>query len=69
MEPNYLWILYYPTTTTMVIKLTNEEKKIAENYECFENFIREELEDKYDFCIDDCSYMVSDTYEYDRRGF
>jgi hypothetical protein len=53
----------------MVIKLTNEEKMIAEDYESFENFIREELEDKYDFTLDDCAYMVSDTYEYDRRGF
>ena len=69
MDSTYLWILYYPINTTIVIKLTNDEIKRSEQYDSFENFMREELEDKYNFVTDDCAYMLADEYNYERRGF
>ena len=69
MEPRYLWLLYYPTSEMVVIKLTNEEIKESEKYDSFEYFIEDVLEPKYEFSLNDCQWMVSESYNIQRRGF
>ena len=49
MEPNYLIMLDYCTGQIIKIKLTEEEKSKSETYEDFEDFMRTELQDKYEF--------------------
>lgn len=53
----------------MVIKLTKEELEESEKYNDFENFIYDVLEEKYNFNLSDCHWMVAETYEYERYGF
>ena len=58
MEPNYLIILNYVTSQLIKIKLTDEEKQMSESYENFEDFMREELEDRYQFRTKDVCWMT-----------
>ena len=69
MEPRYLWLLNYCTGICSVIKLTNEDVEESVKYDNFEFFISEVLEEKYDFNINDCCWMTTDTYEFERLGF
>ena len=58
MEPNYLIILNYVTSQLIKIKLTDEEKQMSESYENFEDFMREEREDRYQFRTKDVCWMT-----------
>lgn len=69
MEPRYLWLLHYPTGSAMVIKLTKQELEESRKYNDFESFITECLEDKYNFNLNDCIWMTSEEYQYERFGF
>lgn len=62
MEPNYLILLNFCVGEVVKIKLTEEEKRKSEEYEDFEDFMRKELEDKYQFNISDCCWMTLDSY-------
>lgn len=69
MEPNYLIILNFVCAKVIIIKLTEEEKAKSEEYEDFEAFMREELEDKYDFKTCDVNWMVTDDYSSQKYNF
>ena len=63
MEPNYLIMLDYCTGQIIKIKLTEEEKSKSETYEDFEDFMRTELEDKYEFRTKDVCWMTAENLE------
>ena len=69
MEPNYLVILDYVVGRVIVIKLTDEEITKSEQYEDFEDFMREELEDKYKFRTSDVNWMVTEDYSVEKHNF
>lgn len=61
MEPNYLILLNFCVGVVVKIKLTEEEKRKSEEYEDFEDFMRKELEDKYQFNTSDVCWMTLET--------
>ena len=61
MEPNYLILLNFCVGEVVKIKLTEEEKRKSEEYEDFEDFMRKELEDKYQFNTSDVCWMTLET--------
>ena len=63
MEPNYLIMLEYSTAQVVIIKLTEEEKSHIDNYEDFEDFMRTELEDKYEFRTSDVCFMTAENLD------
>ena len=65
----FLWLLDCSCGCAMCIKLTKEEIRQSGEYEDFEAFIMECLEDKYNFRLSNCSWMVSDSYEFERIGY
>lgn len=69
MEPRYLWVLDYAWGDIMCIKLTDAELKESENYDDFESFISECLEDKYNFRLKDYCWMISENHEFKKHGF
>ena len=58
MDPNYLILLDYNTGQIVKIKLPENEKSKSESYEDFEDFMREELEDRYQFRTQDVCWMT-----------
>ena len=60
MEPNYLILLDYCTGQIIKIKLTEEEKSKSETYEDFEDFMRTELQEKYEFRTKDVCWMTAE---------
>ena len=69
MEYNYLWLLSYNTAECIVIKLTKEDKELMNDYDNFETFMVDCLEEKYNFNLNDCYWMVSENYEFTKFGF
>ena len=63
MEPNYLIMLDYWTGQIINIKLTEEEKSKSETYKDFEDFMRTELQDKYQFRTKDVCWMTTETLD------
>lgn len=61
MEPNYLILLNYCGGEIVKIRLTEEEKRQSEEYEDFEEFIREHIEEKYEIRLKDCTWMTLET--------
>ncbi len=62
MEPNYLILLNFCVGEVVKIKLTEDEKRKSEEYEDFEDFMRNELEDKYQFNTSDVCWMTLESY-------
>lgn len=60
METNYVIILDFCGGYLNIIKLTEEEKRQAENYEDIESFLCT-LEEKYGFRLKDCQWMTTET--------
>ena len=69
MEYNYLWLLNYNTAECIAIKLTKEDKELMNDYDNFETFMADCLEEKYNFNLNDCQWMVSENYEFTKFGF
>lgn len=63
MEPNYLILLEYSTAQIVIIKLTEEEKSHIDNYDDFEDFMRTELENKYEFRTSDVCFMTTENLD------
>ena len=63
MEANYLIMLDYCTGQIIKIKLTEEEKSKSETYKDFEDFMRTELQDKYQFRTKDVCWMTCETLD------
>ncbi len=57
MEINWIIILDYSYGGVTKIKLTDEERNAAYEYEDFEEFMVT-LEDKYGFQLSDCNWMT-----------
>lgn len=57
MNTNYIIILDYSVGEIIKIKLNEEQIKESEKYDDFESYL-ETLEDKYDFRLRDCLWMV-----------
>ena len=60
METKYVLLLDYCSGALSIIELTDEEIIESENYEDFETFL-ETLEEKYEFTLSDCNWMVSES--------
>lgn len=60
MESNYLILLDFCTGQIVKIKLTEEEKSHIDNYSDFEEFMRTELEEKYEFRTKDVCWMTAE---------
>lgn len=63
MEANYLVLLDFYTGQIVKIKLTEEEKSKSETYEDFEDFMRTELQEKYEFRTKDVCWMTCETLD------
>lgn len=68
METNYIIILDFSVVEVIRIKLTEEQMQESERYDDFEDYL-ETLEEKYDFRIKDCQWMVTETYCERNFGF
>ena len=68
MNTNYVVILDYSVGEVIKIKLNEEQIKESEKYDDFESYL-ETLEDKYDFRLKDCLWMVCDTLITRKFGF
>lgn len=68
MNTNYVVILDYSAGEVIKIKLNEEQIKESEKYDDFESYL-ETLEDKYDFRLKDCLWMVCDTLITRKFGF
>lgn len=68
METNYIIILDFSVGEVIRIKLTEEQMQESERYDDFEDYL-ETLEEKYDFRIKDCQWMVTETYCERNFGF
>ena len=73
MEPNHLILLNFCVGEVVKIKLTEEEKRKSEEYEDFEEFIKEHIEEKYEIRLKDCTWMTLEklserTYNFEEGG-
>lgn len=68
METNYIIILDFSVGEVIRIKLTEEQMQESERYDDFEDYL-ETLEEKYDFRMKDCQWMVTETYCERNFGF
>lgn len=68
METNYIIILDFSVGEVIRIKLTEEQMQESERYDDFEDYLKT-LEEKYDFRIKNCQWMVAETYCERNFGF
>lgn len=68
METNYIIIFDYSAGEVIKIKLTKEQIEESYKYDDFEAFL-ETLEDKYDFKLNNCLWMSTETYNERSFGF
>ena len=68
MNTNYIVILDYSVGEIIKIKLDKEQIKESEKYDDFESYL-ETLEDKYDFRLKDCLWMVCENLTERSFGF
>ena len=68
METNYIIIFDYSAGEVIKIKLTKELIEESYKYDDFEAFL-ETLEDKYDFKLNNCLWMSTETCSERSFGF
>lgn len=68
METNYIIILDFSVGEVIRIKLNKNQKEESEKYVDFEEYL-ETLEEKYDFNLKDCLWMVTENYSERSFGF
>lgn len=68
METNYIIILDFSTGEVIRIKLDKKQKEESEKYVDFEEYL-ETLEEKYDFNLKDCLWMVTENFSERSFGF
>lgn len=68
METNYIIILDYSVGEVIKIKLTKEQIEESYKYDDFETFLST-LEEVYDFKLNDCLWMCTETYQERSFGF
>lgn len=68
METNYIIILDFSVGEVIRIKLDKIQKEESEKYVDFEEYL-ETLEEKYDFNLKDCLWMVTENFSERSFGF
>lgn len=68
METNYIIILDFSVGEVIRIRLDKEQLEDSEKYDDFETYL-ETLEEKYDFRLKDCLWMVTENYLERSFGF
>ena len=68
METEYVILPEFSTGEIIKIKLSERQKKEAEQYDDFEEYLAT-LEKEYEFRLDDCQWMVTETYLERKYGF
>jgi len=58
-KKQYLILLDCCRSVVVKIKLTRSDIKKSKQYDDFEEFISEELEEKYGFSLKNCSWMLT----------
>ena len=61
MEPRYVVLLDFSSGELIIIRLTDDELRVSEEYEDFFDFLCT-LEERYDFRVKDCLYMTTETF-------
>lgn len=69
MEYNYLILLNYYNGDIMVIKFTKAEKEEMLEYEDFQEYIYEVLEERYGFDLEENHWTVASEYNFIRQNF
>ena len=68
METEYVILPEFSTGEIIKIKLSERQKKEPEQYDDFEEYLAT-LEKEYEFRLDDCQWMVTETYLERKYGF
>ena len=68
MEPEYVILLDFSTGEIIKIKLSERQRKESEQYDDFEEYLAT-LEKEYGFRLDDCQWMITETYLERKYGF
>ena len=68
METEYVILPEFSTGEIIKIKLSERQKKESEQYDDFEEYLAT-LEKEYEFRLDDCQWMVTETYLERKYGF
>ena len=68
METEYVILPEFSTGEIIKIKLSERQKKESEHYDDFEEYLAT-LEKEYEFRLDDCQWMVTETYLERKYGF
>ena len=62
-KKQYLILLDCCRSVVVKIKLTRSDIKKSKQYDDFEEFISEKLEEKYNFSLTNCSWMLTDSLD------
>ena len=68
METEYVILPEFSTGEIIKIKLSERQKNESEQYDDFEEYLAT-LEKEYEFRLDDCQWMVTETYLERKYGF
>ena len=68
METNYIIILDFSVGEVIRIKLDKNQQEESDRYADIEEYL-ETLEEKYDFNLKDCLWMVTENYSERSFGF
>ena len=68
METEYVILPEFSTGEIIKIKLSERQRKESEQYDDFEEYLAT-LEKEYGFRLDDCQWMVTETYLERKYGF
>ena len=68
METEYVILKEISRSEIIKIKLSERQKKESEQYDDFEEYLAT-LEKDYEFRLDDCQWMVTETYLERKYGF
>ena len=68
METEYVILLDFSTGEIIKIKLSKRQRKESEQNDDFEEYLAT-LEKEYEFRLDDCQWMVTETYLERKYGF
>ena len=68
METEYVILPEFSTGEIIKIKLSERQNKESEQYDDFEEYLAT-LEKEYEFRLDDCQWMVTETYLERKYGF
>lgn len=68
METEYVILLDFSTGEIIKIRLGERQRKESDQYDDFEEYLATQ-EKEYGFRLDDCQWMVTETYLEHKYGF